>query len=111
MLYEITDDSGGMLRGFFKGDINFGEGVRVVVQAFRAFKRGKIGADGNGGEVLGQALVIADSTFKRAVRFHSDLLFVPVVVDLCFFARFMSALKKWQCQGDVLIKRPFLATS
>jgi hypothetical protein len=107
MLYEITDDSGGFLRGFFKGDINFGEGVRVVVQAFRAFKRGKIGADGNGGEVFGQALVIADSTFKRTVRIHSNLLFVPVVVDLRFFVRFMTALNKRQWQGVVSIKRPF----
>jgi hypothetical protein len=74
-----------MSSSFFYGKVNFGEGVRVVVQAFRAFKSGKIGADRNGGEVFGQALVIADSTFKRTIRFHSDLLFVPVMVVWCFF--------------------------
>src|ERR1035437_1965404 len=72
--HDRTDDSGRMSSSFFYGEVNFGEGVRVIVQAYRAFKSGKIGADRNGGEVFGQALVIADSTFKRTIRFHSDLL-------------------------------------
>jgi hypothetical protein len=68
--HDRTDDSGWMSSSFFYGKVNFGEGVRVVVQAFRAFKSGKIGADRNRGEVLGQTLIIADPTFKRTVRFH-----------------------------------------
>lgn len=64
-----------MLCGQFFVSVYFAEIVFVVVQAIRAFKSGKIGADRNGGEVLGLALVKAGSTFKRIIRFHSDLLF------------------------------------
>jgi hypothetical protein len=89
--HDRTDDSGRLSGSFFYGYVNFSEGVRVVVQAFRAFESSKIGAYRNGGEVFGQALIIADSAFKRIIRFHDDLLFVPVVADWWFFARCIPA--------------------
>ena len=72
-----------MLGSHFFLSSNFVKGLWIVVQAFWTFKCSKVCADGDGGEVLGQALVKADSTFKRTVRFHTGLLFVPVVVVCC----------------------------
>ena len=88
-----------MLCGKFLRGFNFAEIVFVVVQEIRAFKSGKIGADGNRGEVPGQTLVIADSTFKRIIRFHCDLLFVAVLVDFCFFVRCMPSLNFYAMTG------------
>jgi hypothetical protein len=70
----MTDDavcSGSLLNSHFE----FGETVRVIVEALRALKGRKIGAYRNGSEILGLVLIETDTTFVNGFGFHGLLLF------------------------------------